>query len=148
MTKTEIERVIHEIHAFFTDWVGGRCPGDPDTFRKGALDHISEDLAAIFPAGRSFGRCDFESYMGGIYGSNPKFRIQIRDIRLRHLTAEIAVVTYEEWQRDARDSEEPNNGRITTMVLSRGKSGAGPQILHVHETWLPDEIVAAGDFDF
>lgn len=148
MNKTEIERVINDIHAFFTDWVGGRCPGDPDTFRQRALDHISDNLVAIFPAGRSFGKSDFREYMGSIYGSNPKFRIRIRDIRLRHLAPEMAVVTYEEWQRDAQDSEKPNNGRLTTMVLGNGDAGAGPQILQVHETWLPDEIVEAADFDF
>jgi hypothetical protein len=34
------------------------------------------------------------------------------------------------------------------MVLGAKPSGDGMEILQVHETWLPDEDVAAGDFDF
>ena len=146
LKKAEIEQVVHEIHAFFTEWVGGHCPGDAETFQKHALDHISDDLVAIFPAGRSFGKPDFKGYMAGIFGSNPDFRIKIRDLKISHLSREMAVVNYEEWQRNAKDSDKPNNGRVTTMVLGKGK--AGPQILQVHETWLPDEVVEQGDFDF
>lgn len=144
----EIERVILDIHDFFTDWVGGRCPGDADTFRQRALDHISDDLVAIFPAGRTFAKADFEGYMTGIYGSNPDFRIQIRDVQVRHLSAEMAVANYEEWQRGAKDSDEPNNGRVTTMVLGNGGADNRLQILQVHETWLPKDVVANGEFDF
>ncbi|MCU9849254.1 nuclear transport factor 2 family protein [Defluviimonas sp. WL0024] len=145
---TEVERIIHDIHDFFTDWVGGRCPSDDDTFRRRALDYISDDLVAIFPAGRSFGKADFEGYMTGIYGSNPDFRIKIKDVQVRHLGADMAVVTYQEWQRGAKDSDDPENGRVTTMVLGKGAGDRGLTILQVHETWLPEEVVAKGDFDF
>ena len=60
----QIETVIHDISEFFTDWVGGRCPGDAETFRKNALDRLSDGLVAIFPGGRSFGKNDFESAVG------------------------------------------------------------------------------------
>lgn len=144
----EIETAIHDIHDFFTAWVGGRCPGDAENFRKNALDRISDDLVAIFPAGRSFGKKDFEGYMASIYGSNPEFRIQIRNIRISHLGEHMAVVNYEEWQRNAKDSDQPNNGRVTTMVVGERPKDGGVEILHVHETWLPEEAVAAGDFSF
>ena len=42
----QIETVIHDINEFFTDWVGGRCPGDAETFRKNALDRLSDGLVA------------------------------------------------------------------------------------------------------
>ncbi|HSM40215.1 MAG TPA: nuclear transport factor 2 family protein [Afifellaceae bacterium] len=148
LKTTEIETAIHDIHAFFTDWVGGRCPGDAATFRQNALDRISDDLVAIFPAGRMFGKKDFEGYMSGIYGSNPDFRIDIRDIRIAHSGDDMAVVNYQEWQRNAKDSDQPNNGRLTTMVVGARPSGDGIEILQVHETWLPEEVVAEGDFDF
>lgn len=145
---TQIEAAIHDIHDFFTDWVGGRCPNDFETFKRNALDIISDNLVAIFPAGRMFGKNDFESYMKGIYGSNPDFRINIRDIRLSHQSGDLAVVNYQEWQRNAKDSEDPNNGRVTTMVVRDRGAGVAPEILQVHETWLPEEVVASGDFDF
>jgi hypothetical protein len=144
----QIEATIHEIHDFFTDWVGGRCPGDAATFRRNALDRLADGLVVIMPGGGSFGKKDFEGYMKGIYGSNPDFRIKIRDIRLSHQSGDFAVVNYREWQRNAKDSNEPNNGRITTMVVRDRGAGAEPEILQVHETWLPKEIVASGNFDF
>lgn len=148
LQKQEIETAIHDIHDFFTDWVGGRCPNDPETFKRNALDRISDDLVAIFPAGRSFGKKDFEGYMTGIYGSNPDFRIKIRDIKISHRSNGMAVVNYQEWQRNAKDSDDPNNGRITTMVIGQKNSGDGLEILQVHETWLPPEVVESGDFNF
>ena len=60
----------------------------------------------------------------------------------------MAVVNYQEWQRNARDSDRADNGRVTTMVVGEKSAGAGIEILQVHETWLPDDVVAAGDFDF
>ena len=86
--------------------------------------------------------------MSGIYGSNPDFRIRILNVDVAHLGEDMAVANYEEWQRNAKDSEEPNNGRITTMVLGKPPSGQGAQILQVHETWLPEDVVAKGNFDF
>jgi hypothetical protein len=144
----QIETAIHDISDFFTDWVGGRCPGDADTFRRNALDRLADDLVAIMPGGRSFGKKEFEAYMKSIYGSNPDFRIKIRDVRLKHQSGDLAVVNYHEWQRNAKDSDEPNNGRITTMVVRDRGKGAAPEVLQVHETWLPKDVVASGDFDF
>lgn len=144
----QIETTIHDISDFFTDWVGGRCPGDVDTFKRNALDRLADDLVVVMPGGRSFGKKDFEGYMKSIYGSNPDFRIKIRDIRLNHRSGDLGVVNYHEWQRNAKDSDEPNNGRVTTMVVRDRGTGATPEILQVHETWLPKDIVASGDFDF
>ena len=144
----QIETVIHDIHEFFTDWVGGRCSGDAETFRRNALDRLSDDLVAIMPGGRSFGKNDFEGYMKSIYGSNPDFRIKIRDIRVRHQGGDLAVVNYHEWERNAKDSDEPNNGRVTTMVLRDRGGDNGPEIMQVHETWLPDDVVKEADFGF
>jgi hypothetical protein len=147
LQTAQIETAIHDIHDFFTDWVGGRCPGDAETFQRNALDRISDDLVAIFPAGRRFGKEDFKGYMSSIYGSNPDFRIKIRDIRVNHVDGNMAVVNYQEWQKAAKDSDRPNNGRITTMVLGEKPTG-GVEILQVHETWLPDETVATESFEF
>jgi hypothetical protein len=143
-----IEATVHDIHEFFADWVGGRCPGDNATFQKNALDRISDDLVVIMPGGRSFGKSDFAGHMKNIYGSNPAFRIKIRDIRVSHQGADLAVVNYQEWQRDAADSDEPNNGRVTTMVVRNRGESQEPEILQVHETWLPADAVQTADFDF
>jgi hypothetical protein len=142
-----VQTEIDDIHAFFTDWVNGTCPGDEDTFRTNALDHMADNLVVTMPAGRSFGKSDFAGYMSSIYGSNPDFKIKIRDLVLRHHIGSAIVVNYKEWQRNAQDSDNPNNGRQTTMVL-RELGNNGFEFLQVHETWLPPEEVENGDFSF
>jgi hypothetical protein len=148
LATEQIEATIRDISEFFTDWVGGRCPGDEETFKRNALDRISDDLVVIMPGGRSFKKNDFAGYMKGIYGSNPAFRIKIRDIRVSHMAGELAVVNYHEWQRDAKDSDNPNNGRVTTMVVRDRDQDRGPEILQVHETWLPADVIEKEDFAF
>ena len=148
LAREEIEILIHDIHDFFTDWIGGRCPGDAKTLKTRALDRISDDFVAVFPAGRKSGKSDFERSMSGSYGSSPDFRIRISDMSVPHLGNGLAIVIYREWQRGAKNSDEPENGRITTMVVGPRLSGDGLEILHVHETWLPREEVEKADFDF
>jgi hypothetical protein len=148
LQASDIEATVHDISQFFTDWVGGRCPGDDATFAKNALDRLSDELIVIMPGGRSFGKRDFAGYMRGIYGSNPEFRIKICDFRVSHQGDDLAVVNYCEWQRNAKDSDPPNNGRVTTMVVRDRGASRDPEIMQVHETWLPNDIVRDADFDF
>ena len=142
-----IQTEIDGIHDFFTDWVNGNCSGDEETFKTRALDHMADSLVVTMPAGRTFGKSDFAGYMGSIYGSNPDFKIKIRNIKIRHQVGDIVVVNYDEWQRGAKDSDDPNNGRRTTMVL-RDLDGDAFEFLQVHETWLPKDVVESGDFNF
>lgn len=147
--RNDLDRVrehLVDIHRFFTDWVSGACPEDDATFRKGLLDRLSRNAMVIMPGGMAFEAEVFTKYMRGIHGSNPKFRIDIRNVNVRHRVGDVLVATYEEWQRDARDSMPPNNGRISTMVIA--DRGGRFEVLHVHETWLPAEVMVAGPYDF
>ena len=38
-----VQAEIDDIHAFFTEWVNGTCPGDDDTLQKRALDRIADN---------------------------------------------------------------------------------------------------------
>lgn len=145
LKTSEIETVINDLHDFLTDWVGGRCPGDPKTFRRNALDRLSDDFVAVVPAGRALGKGEFGSQMSSLYGSNPEFRVEIRDFGVRHTGSGIAVVGYREWRKSSKDDETPENGRIATMILGE-TAGGGVEILRLHETWLPDEVVAEERF--
>jgi hypothetical protein len=70
------------------------------------------------------------------------------DIRISHQSADLTVVNYHEWQRGSKDSDKPNNGRLTTMVIRDRGERQGPEILQVHETWLPADVVESADFVF
>lgn len=147
--RDDLERVrrhVVDIHQFFVAWVSGECREDDATFRAGLLDRISKDMMVIMPGGVGYPAAVFTKYMRGLHGSNPKFRIQIRNVTVRHRIGDVLIVTYEEWERNARDSTPPDNGRLSTMVLR--DRGDDFEILHVHETWLPSDVMAAGPYDF
>ena len=68
-----------------------------------------------------------------------------RPIAGRTATEATAVATYEEWQRNALASEPANNGRIASVLFATSDA---LQWVHVHETWLPADVMAAGPYDF
>ena len=55
-------------------------------------------------------------------------------------TESIAVAQYEEWQHNKQESPGVGGGRISTVVFSLGDK---LQWLHVHETWLPEDVIQA-----
>jgi hypothetical protein len=55
------------------------------------------------------------------------------------------LATYEEWQRNALASKPADNGRIATVVF---KIGDPLKWVHIHETWLPEAVMAPDDYDF
>ena len=59
----------------------------------------------------------------------------------------IAVVTYEEWQRDAITTPTPNTGRLCTGVLTL-EGVDKMRWIHMHQTWLPPDRVAEETFEF
>lgn len=147
-TARDLDRVRDAIvaqHDFFTAWVSGRCAGEEAAFDEGTR-RLSRQLSVIMPGGKAFTFDVFAEYMRSNYASNPKFRIKIRNVVIRHRVGDVLVVNYEEWERDAKDSIPANNGRLSTIVLR--DRGTDFDILHVHETWLPADVMAAGEYDF
>ena len=55
------------------------------------------------------------------------------------------LATYEEWQRNGLASTPFDNGRLATVFFATGER---LRWLHIHETWLPQEVMAAGPYDF
>lgn len=137
--------LIVEIHQFFTDWVSGRCLKDKALFAGKAKNHLSSGFLGIMPNGWSFDPGVFDKSMWEAHGKSPKFRIEIRDVQVRHRIGNALVVTYEEWAHDAVDAPH-DNARLSTMVLR--DLGDKFEIVHLQETWLPADVVKAGSFAF
>lgn len=141
-----LERVTAEIeglHKFFVGWFTGALP--EDTFGESFLVRFSKDMVFIPPAGRFLGIEDLSNSVRAGYGSNPHFRIQIRNVRVHKVFDGHILATYEEWQRNALASTPPNNGRLATVIFTDSDR---LQWLHIHETWLPDSVIQAGPYDF
>lgn len=134
---------VEDLHDFFTGWFTGKLPeGD---FESKFLARFSPEFVLIPPAGRVLGLEALSSSLRAGYASNPDFRVQIRSVAVRRQFDGCVLATYEEWQRNAFASNPPDNGRIATVLFS---SSDPLTWLHIHETWLPRDIIAAGPYDF
>ena len=136
---------IENLHVFFADWFSGRAPSSDEYFHENLERRLARDFVIIPPGGSLLGGAEISAMIRAAHGSNPKFRIAIRNIVIRRQTGRYVLATYEEWQRHARNSNPPDNARLATVML---ETGEGYIWHHLHETWLPREIMEAGPYDF
>ena len=141
--ETQLRGEVIALHDFFVGWYNASLP--ERAFDTEFMARLDNGFTIIMPSGVRLDHETLVSSMHASYGKKPGFRIEIRNVRLLHATGSIAVAQYEEWQHNQQESTGVGSGRISTVIFSLGDK---PQWLHVHETWLPDDIVQAGDFDF
>ncbi len=141
-----VTREIKGLHEFFVDWFTGRTPNTASEFAERFEARFCPDFLIIQPAGEVGTLAGLTGAIRQNYGCSPGFAIAIRRVNVRWRHGDVVLATYEEWQRNARKSNPPDNGRTATVVfVDRGDC---LQWLHVHETWLPPQVMAAGPFDF
>lgn len=129
---------VEELHQFFQDWFNAASSNEDAVFERFS-DVLGERFAIITPDGRKVERGPLLDGLRGAYGRWRSIegggRIWIENFDLRHVEAETALATYEEWQQEG----DGKRGRLST-VLFRRKNGTpnGVEWLHVHEVWLPE----------
>ena len=95
-----------------------------------------------------------ESLFGDIrkaYGTNPQFKIEIRNVTGRRLdrAGVLVLATYEEWQKNARNSKPANNARLSSVLFRQNPTAPNGFLwVRVHETWLPESVISVDPFDF
>lgn len=134
-TSAQVEREVVELHAFFVEWFGGRCPDDDATYANRLVSRLTDDFFYVMPGGESLTREPLLTRLRAGYGQNPAFDIEVRDIRVRFEDARSVLATYEERQTGARNSGQSDNRRLSTVLFVR--DGAQLRWHHIHETWLP-----------
>lgn len=139
----DIRREVVDLHDFFTMWFNGTAKRDQ--LEHQLLSRLHPDFTFIPPEGAVLTREHLTDGFQQSHGSNKDFRIQIRDVTVRHQMGNHVLATYTEWQTGAAMSERSNNARFSTALIE-----VGPPItwLHLQETWLPEAVRAAGPFDF
>ncbi len=140
--RTEIEQA----HIAFVDWISGTAERSEEVFRRLFLDRFDRDLVLVQPAGVAVHMRDFGPGLERSHGDNPDFRIAVRDVMLLREHGELVLASYTEWQKNATRSTPRDNGRIASVWMRRDADRL--RWLHVHETWLPDDVMAAGPCDF
>lgn len=144
MTTLEIvTNEIVDLHDFFTEWFNGTA--DRDQLEPLFLSRMHKDLLFIPPEGQVMTADMLKAGFDRGYGSNPEFRIAIRDVDVRYERGDLVLATYTEWQRGAALSASSNNARLTTVLMELGEPVTW---LHLQETWLPETVRAARSFDF
>lgn len=134
---------IESLHEFFVGWFSGRLPAD--SFDAGFLRRFERDFLLVPPAGELLTLAQLADAVRSLHATNPDFRIAIRNVTLRREFDGHLLVTYEEWQRNAKASRPPDNARLATVLFRRGEPLTW---LHIHETWMPDDLARAGPYDF
>lgn len=140
---------IEDLHAFFVGWFSGSLSDDDDTFQRGFARRFEPGFLLIPPAGTQMPLAKLSGAIRSGHGTNPEFRIEIRNVTLRREIGKVAVLTYEEWQRNAKASTPPNNARIATVLLKPDRVAPGGFAwLHIHECWMPREVMDADPYTF
>lgn len=142
-TEAAIRQEIETLHEFFVGWFSGALR--ESVFDTQFTPRFDPEFVLIPPSGELLTLAQLSSGLRATYGRNPDFRIAIRNVQLRRVAASHLLATYEEWQRHALASTPPDNARLATVLFDRSD---GLHWLHVHETWLPAEQMAAGPYDF
>ncbi|WP_438730418.1 hypothetical protein ACR9YC_04450 [Parasphingorhabdus sp. DH2-15] len=143
---TTLETVTKEIvglHDFFAAWFNGTA--DRDQLHPRFLSRLHPEILFIPPEGQVMNRAILQAGFDRNYGSNPDFRIAIRDVDIRYQHGDRILATYTEWQTGATRSALANNARITTVLMEMTKTVTW---LHIQETWLPEAVRSAGPFNF
>lgn len=134
---------VELLHRFFARWFNGTAA--PAELAEIFLPRMDPETFFVSPDGYRLERDGLVSMFEEAHGSNPDFRIAVREVRLLREIGDTLLITYSEWQRGARASARSENGRVTSALLRRGQPF---KWLHVHETWLPEAEQASGDYDF
>lgn len=129
--RAEIER----LHRFLADWFGGKLEQSTAVFQTGLTDHLHADFEMVQPAGAVFSRAATLEMIHGGWGTNPAFRIAIRDVRVlgEWPAASLVLAGYVEDQSGARNSAAENARRATVLFA---RSDGRLLWRHLHETAL------------
>ena len=143
LIQQRVTNEIEELHEFFVGWFSGSLP--KSSLEESFLSRFATDLVFIPPAGRLLGLSDLTDSIRIGHGANPDFRVQIRNVQVQREFDGYVLATYEEWQRNARASTPSDNGRIASALFTVSER---IRWCHIHETWLPKEVMTAGPYDF
>lgn len=128
---------VEELHRFFVDWFAGRCENSDEVFELRLNSHLAPSFALIQPSGLVLERGPLIGALRHAWGTNPRLEIEIREPAARMIALDTVLITYQEWQRNARNASRPNGKRLSTAILRRSADLASGLVwLHVHETWL------------
>lgn len=131
----QCEKEIVELHRFFEEWFMARLADSGAAFSRFA-GVMADGFIMISPEGTVTERAELLEglrFAHGAYASAGSISIRVANIRERHYSDGLCLMTYEEWQ----DKGNGEQGRLSSALFRR-RLGAPNDVewLHVHETWM------------
>lgn len=136
MMSVRLRSEIEHVHAFISAWFRGEVTRDAALFDAQLAARLDSALVNIQPSGQALTRAELVNGIRSGYGGNPKFRIDIDNVVVRFADNDLALVTYVEYQRGAKNTVPADNRRVSTVLFRGVQEGAAPVWLHIHETGL------------
>ncbi len=127
---------VEAVHAFIADWFTGGSAKDQRTFDESLTHRFSPDMQNIQPNGRVRTKEELLQTIFDGHGANRAFTIAIRDFRLLSVSSncDVAIATYVEDQRNAKNTVPPDNLRRSTVVFRIADDAKKITWQHIHET--------------
>lgn len=138
----DVRREIEDLHVFFVNWFNGKAPKQALKSQFSARFH--PNFVFISPGGQVLQLNQLTAGITSTYATHQNFRIKIRDVAIRHDLGNYLMATYTEWQIGSKRTP-TKNGRLSSVILTKQWP---MKWLQVHETWLPEDVQAAGPYDF
>ncbi len=134
--RAALQVEVETVHAFLSAWFRGEMPESEEAYAREWADRLAPGLINIQPSGRILTREQLVEGVRAGYGSNPDFRIEIRETELRGFDSEggMALFTYAEFQTGARQTVPADNVRVSSALFSLGDGVNRPLWVHIHET--------------
>ena len=140
--ESAVRNEIEEMHRFFVGWFTGEV--SKDALETYFAPRMHADMHIIPPSGEIIDRSALLDIFRQTHGNNPLSRIAIRNVHILYENETHVLASYEEWQRDGTESKS-GTGRLSSVLMTKAQP---LEWIHVHETWLPEETIKKGPFDF
>ncbi|HUS54539.1 MAG TPA: hypothetical protein VMY41_11115 [Thermohalobaculum sp.] len=131
----EVRLEIERLHDFFVGWFQGIIV--KTAFEDQVTARLHPEFENIQPSGRALPRDILLTGLHNAWGSNPDFRIEIRDTRIMGAWPDCGLILagYVEAQFGARNTNPPDNLRRSTVLFERSASGLVWR--YIQETAMP-----------
>ena len=130
------EQEIVGLHRFFQAWFLGGFSDRERAFMRFS-DVMNPGFAIVSPRGTATALPELSKGLKGAFGTwQAGSTIEVVDVALRHVHADLALLTYIERQHVG----DKDTARLSTVLMRQQEATPnGVQWLHVHETWMPGQ---------
>ena len=131
--QAHVEREIHELHAFFTNWYRGTIEDTDASFGR-VESVLAPEFTLITSDGYTMPREQLLPLLRGEHANRPEIEMRVDHIKLRLVSGGIVLITYQEHGVTANGAR---STLITAVLRVNPETPNGLEWMHIHEVRLP-----------